>query len=38
MIWERLIKWEQDTIRLLNKELMEYDELYERFNKKELDK
>ena len=34
MIWERLIKWEQDTIRLLNKELMEYDEPgMERFNK-----
>ena len=34
MIWERLIKWEQDTIRLLNKELMEYEEPgMERFNK-----
>ena len=34
MIWERLIKWEQDTIRLLNKELMEYDEPgMDRFNK-----
>ena len=34
MIWERLIKWEQDTIRLLNKELMEYEEPgMDRFNK-----
>jgi phycocyanobilin:ferredoxin oxidoreductase len=34
MIWDRLIKWEQDTIRLLNKELMEYKEPgMERFNK-----
>ena len=34
MIWERLIKWEQDTIRLLNKELMEYEETgMKRFNK-----
>ena len=34
MIWERLIKWEQETIRLLNKELMEYEEPgMDRFNK-----
>ena len=34
MIWERLVKWEQDTIRLLNKELMEYNEPgMDRFNK-----
>ena len=26
MIWERLIKWQDETIELLNKELVEYDE------------
>jgi len=33
MIWERLIKWQKDTVNLLNKELMEYDEPgMDRFN------
>ena len=26
MIWERLIKWKEETIDLLNKELFEYQE------------
>ena len=34
MIWERLINWEQETIHLLNKKLVEYNEPgMERFNK-----
>ena len=28
MIWERLIKWKDETIDVLNKHLVEYDELY----------
>ena len=33
MIWERLIKWKEETIDLLNKELTEYQEPgMERFN------
>ena len=37
MIWERLIKWKDETIDVLNKHLVEYDEPgMERFNKKEL--
>ena len=37
MIWERLIKWKDETIDVLNKHLVEYDELsMERFNNKEL--
>ena len=37
MIWERLIKWKDETIDLLNKELTEYDEPgMERFNNDEL--
>ena len=37
MIWERLIKWKNETINLLNKELTEYQEPgMERFNNDEL--
>ena len=37
MIWERLIKWKDETIDVLNKHLVEYDEPgMERFNNKEL--
>ena len=37
MIWERLIKWKEETIDLLNKELTEYQEPgMERFNNDEL--
>ena len=37
MIWERLIKWQNETIDVLNKHLVEYDEPgMERFNNKEL--
>ena len=37
MIWERLIKWKDETINVLNKHLVEYDEPgMERFNNKEL--
>ena len=33
MIWERLIKWQDETIDLLNKELVEYNEPgMEKFN------
>ena len=36
MIWERLIKWQDETIELLNKELVEYDEPgMEKFNNPE---
>ena len=28
MIWDRLIKWKDETIDLLNKELTEYKELW----------
>ena len=37
MIWERLIKWKDETIDVLNKHLVEYDEPgMKRFNNKEL--
>ena len=37
MIWERLIKWKDETVELLNKELTEYKEPgMERFNNDEL--
>ena len=37
MIWERLIKWQNETIDVLNKHLVEYNEPgMERFNNKEL--
>ena len=37
MIWERLIKWKDETIDVLNKHLVEYNEPgMERFNNKEL--
>ena len=37
MIWERLIKWKEETIDLLNKELTEYQEPgMKRFNNDEL--
>ena len=37
MIWERLIKWKEETIDLLNKELTEYQEPgMGRFNNDEL--
>ena len=37
MIWEQLIKWKDETIDVLNKHLVEYDEPgMERFNNKEL--
>ena len=37
MIWERLIKWKDETIDVLNKHLVEYDEqAWKRFNNKEL--
>ena len=37
MIWDRLIKWKDETIDLLNKELTEYKEPgMERFNNDEL--
>ena len=37
MIWDRLIKWKDETIKLLNKELTEYKEPgMERFNNDEL--
>ena len=37
MIWDRLIKWSNETVEVLNKNLVEYDEPgMERFNNKEL--
>ena len=37
MIWERLIKWKDETIEVLNKNLVEYDEPgMERFNNEKL--
>ena len=37
MIWERLIKWKDETVELLNKELVEYNEPgMERFNNEEF--
>ena len=37
MIWDRLIKWSDETIEVLNKNLVEYDEPgMDRFNNKEL--
>jgi len=37
MIWERLIKWQEETVDLLNKELVEYKEPgMERFNNDEF--
>ena len=37
MIWERLIKWQNETIDVLNKHLVEYDEPgMERFNNEKL--
>jgi len=37
MIWERLIKWQEETVELLNKELVEYKEPgMERFNNDEF--
>ena len=38
MIWERLIKWKDETVELLNIELTEYKEPgMERFNNGKLD-
>ena len=37
MIWDRLIKWSDETVEVLNKNLVEYDEPgMDRFNNKEL--
>ena len=37
MIWDRLIKWKDETVELLNKELVEYNEPgMERFNNEEF--